>query len=321
VNRDYHGILLFKLRYIGDVLLTTPAVRLVRRSFPQAHITIVVNQGTEDVFRHNPHVTRVLTVDRAGWCNQLRLRRALRKQKYEVSVDFASGDRAAWLSLLSGVPLRVGLATPKGLRRLIHNRQLPIPQPMIHAVDLYLALAREAFDVETTDKALELHTGTDDEQFAASLLEKQRLAGRPFVALHVGGRYPFNRWPLENWARLAEVLPWPAVFVGGAQDVSDVNTVLAQTKARTVSLAGQTTVLQLAALLRQAAVFVGNDSGPMHIAAAMGTRVVALFGSSDPVAWGPWGDGHVVIQCGSNQPMANIKVETVLAAVPKAART
>lgn len=302
------NILLFKLRYLGDVLLTTPSIRLVRKSFPDAHITMVVNQGTEAVLLHNPHLDRVLTVKRGATC---RLLRALRERRYDVSVDFASGDRAAWLSLLSGVPRRIGLATPKGFRRFIHTQQMPVPQPQIHAVELYLALAREALGVTTEDKALELHTSAAEEQFADDWLARQRLPARGFAVAHVGGRYRENRWPVENWRRLIEAMPVPVVFIGAAQDGDDTRAAIAGTKA--LSLVGETSVLQLAAVLRRAAVFVGHDSGPMHIATAMGTKVVAFFGpASHPDVWRPWGEGHVVL------PTSSSVAEVISASVPKA---
>jgi ADP-heptose:LPS heptosyltransferase len=223
----------------------------------------------------------------------------LRERRYDVSVDFASGDRAAWLSLLSRVPRRIGLATPKGFRRFIHTQQFPVPAPQIHAVELYLAIARLALGVTTEDKALELHTSDAEEKFANDWLAQQKLSPRGFVVAHVGGRYRKNRWPTENWRRLIEAMPMPVVFIGAAQDDADTRAAIAGTNA--VSLVGQTGVLQLAALLRRAAVFVGHDSGPMHIATAMGTRVVAFFGpASHPDVWRPWGDGHVVLPTSSS---------------------
>ena len=319
-----NGLLLFKLRYIGDVLLTTPAIRLLRRSFPQADLTMVVNQSTEDVLRHNPHLDRVLTVDKAaGWRGQAHRLRELRRRRYDAAVDFASGDRAAWLAWAAGAPVRVGLAWPTGVRRFLFNRRMPYPQPTIHAVELCLALVREAFGVTTDDKSLELHTGPEDERFADEWLTHHGMTEGNFVIVHAGGRYPPNRWPQENWARLAETLPLPVVFVGSAADVVDVGAVLGQTgaKERAQSAAGQTSVLQLAALARRAAACVGNDSGPMHIAAAMGTPVVGLFGpTSDPAAWGPWGDRHQLLPTSSSVGAVRAAVITS-ASVPRAGHT
>ena len=297
------SILLFKLRYLGDVLLTTPVIRLLRRSFPNAHITMVVNKGTEEVLRHNPHLNRLLTVERGTtW----RLLCALRERRYDVSVDFASGDRAAWLALLARSPHRIALRSPEGFRRYINNSQVNWPMTPTHTVDLYLSCAREGLGLTTEDKSPELHTGAEDESFVDNLLERHQLTTHKFILAHLGGRYAQNRWPLENWKQLVASLSVPIVFIGAAQDESDAAQVGG------LSLVGQTSVLQLAALARRAAFFVGHDSGPMHIAAAMGTRVVALFGPTSNVAqWRPWGDGHAVLSTSSSV------AEVVSAVVPK----
>jgi len=298
------SILLFKLRYLGDVLLTTPSIRLLRRSFPDAHITMVVNKGTDDVLRHNPHLNRLLTVEHG---NSRELARALRERHYDASVDFASGDRAAWLALLAGSPRRIAFWSPEGFRRFINNGQVKWPQTPMHTVDLYLSFLREGLGLTTEDKSPELFTGSEDEAFAEELLARHRLAKKGFILAHLGGRYAQNRWPLENWKQLTAALPMPVVFIGAAQDAADA------AQAGGLSLAGQTSVLQLAALARRAALFIGHDSGPMHIAAAMGTRVVALFGpASDATQWRPWGEGHVVL------PTSSSVAEVISASVPKA---
>ncbi|MBM3862110.1 MAG: glycosyltransferase family 9 protein [Verrucomicrobia bacterium] len=285
-----NNILLFKLRYIGDVLLTTPAIRLLRNTFPNADITMVVNKGTEDILRHNPHLNRVLTVDRAN--GTWPLIRALRERRYDLSVDFFSGDRAAWLSLFSGAPERIGLVSNAGFRRFIYNRQVPwVPG---HAVHLYLFPVEHFLGLKVTDTSLELHVGADDDQFAHRY-------GSGFVAIHMGARYPVNCWPRENWLELVNRLAAPVMFVGAQKEATDAKWILQQTKTPAVSLAGQTTILQLAALLKRAALFIGHDSGPMHIATAMGTKVIALFGpQSDVPSWRPWGEGHTVLPTSSS---------------------
>ena len=156
-NSSSAAFLLFKLRHIGDVLLTTPSIRLLRRSFPRAHITMVVNKGTEDVLCYNPHLNEVLTVDRAtGVAGQWRLLRALRRRRYAASVDFASGDRAAWLAFLSGVPRRIALWSPEGARRMLNNKPLQVPASPFHIVELYLSFVERGLALHTEDRALEL---------------------------------------------------------------------------------------------------------------------------------------------------------------------
>ena len=312
------AFLLFKLRHIGDVLLTTPAIRLLRQSFPNAHITMVVNKGTEDVLRHNPHLDRVLTVDRAtGVAEQWRLLRALRQRRYVTSVDFASGDRAAWLGFLSGVPRRIALRAPEGARRFLNNKSLEVPAPPFHIVELYLSLVERGLALHADDRSLELPVSEDDDRKAAALLQELGVSGR-FVALHVGARSnAAYRWPRERWAQFAQAVKQThgltPVFVGGSDCLDDVNWLVSQPGLQAVSLVGRTSVLELAAVLKRAAAFVSIASGPMHVAAAVGTGVVCLF--VDDIAWRPWGEGHVVLRVGRKSQERSVDVTEAVEAV------
>lgn len=294
------SILLFRLRHIGDVLLTTPAIRLVRQSYPEAHITMVVNKGTEDVLRYNAHLNRVVTMERGRtW----RLFRQLRERSYDLSLDFMNGDRAAWLAFCSGARLRIGFEPERTWRRLLFHRLIPPREE--HMVEKCLRLLKEGLGLTPTDTSLELRTGEEDERY----VERLPLPTRPFAVIHLGARYPVNRWPRENWAKLVNLLPMPVVLAGADLELADSEWLQTHVQREVFSLVGRTTVLQLAALLRRASVFVGHDSGPMHIAVAVGTRVVALFGpESNVVWWRPWGDGHTVLPTSSG-------IEDVLRAV------
>jgi len=333
------AILLTKLRYVGDVLLTTPALRLLRSAYPRAHITMVVNRGTEDVLRHNPHVDRVLTVERDGsLAGRLRrewaLLRGLRQVRYGLSVDFFSGDRGAYLALLSGVPRRIGFAGREGMRRWIFTRAVEVNGP-IHTLERNLLLLEGALGLRAADRRLELRVGAEDEAWVAGWLAAHDVREPP-VVIHPGGRHWFKRWPAEKWAALLGILlregRGPVVLAGGAQEAADAARILAGAPPGVLSLVGGTTVLQLAALLARARLFIGNDSGPMHLAAAAGTRVIALFGPTEPEVWRPWGEGHVVIsrheacspcagtcERGAENCMNQISVEQVAQAVRECA--
>lgn len=301
------GILLTKLRYIGDVLLTTPAIRLIRQAYPEAHITMVVNKGTEDVLRYNPHLDRVLAIDYTFLKSvsfhkvlsyEWNFLQRLREFRYDLSVDFASGDRAAFMSLFSGVPCRIGFTSHEGFRRWIFNRQSEIFAP-IHTVERSLLLLKQTLGLETDDKSLELYTGKEEEDYIMQLLQRHNLMGKRFVVIHPGAKFWFKRWPLERFAILTDILQkemgLKVILTGGEQETEDIQFIISQMKTTGLSLAGRLTILQLAALYKRALLFIGNDSGPMHIAAASGTPVIALFGPTEPEIWGPWGGGHLTI--------------------------
>jgi predicted lipopolysaccharide heptosyltransferase III len=307
IPEEVTSILLFKLRYIGDVLLTTPAIRLLRQAYPDARITMVVNKGTEEVLRYNPHLNRILTIDRERvkesafynrWQYEWYFLNRLRKDRYDLSVDFASGDRAAFLSLLSGVPYRIGFGSRKGYRRWIFNRVIHCP-PALHTVERNLLLLQKALGLETVDHRLELYTGKADEHQVTRWIMRNHLQGRNPVVVHPGARYRFKRWPNANWTRLADILQGelgvPVVFAGGQKDLEDIRSIVSRMQTQVYSLAGKTTILEMAALFKRATLFIGNDSGPGHLAAAVGAPVISLFGPTDPNVWRPWGREHVVI--------------------------
>jgi predicted lipopolysaccharide heptosyltransferase III len=305
------SLLLFKLRYIGDVLLTTPAIRALRRAYPSSEISMLVNKGTEDVLRYNPHLTRVLTIDRRkiereSLATRLRYEweviTRLRALRCTIAVDFDSGERAAYLAFGSGAALRVGFHRTHGVRRLLYNRRVTVGKGL-HTVERNLALVEQALGVKRDETTLELPVGETERNAIAAWLERHRLLAGRYVVLHPGARYPHKRWPIEKWtqlaARLGERSGLPLVIVGGDAEQAAAQAIASGLAGQPLSLVGQTTVLELAALCQRAALFIGNDSGPSHIAAAVGTRVISLFGPTDPVVWKPWGPGHVVI---TNRP-------------------
>lgn len=303
----FKNIILFKLRYIGDVLLTTPAIRLLRQAYPEAYIAMVVNRGTEDVLRHNPHLNHVYTVDRMilekaplyeRLPHEWEIIKSLREKHYDISVDFDSGERGAYMSLLSGIALRIGFHYARGLRRMIFNRQIDIDRHL-HTVERNLTLVERNLGLKPKDDALELYTGPDEEHRVTLLIESLSLGERIPVIVHPGARYISKKWPVERWGMLIDRiqgdLGYPVVITGGDKEMEDIRGIAFRMKTPVHSLAGQTSVLELAALFKRAALFIGNDSGPMHIAAAVGTPVIALFGPTDPMVWGPWGSRHTVL--------------------------
>lgn len=298
---EVRNILLFKLRYMGDVLLTTPAIRLLRRSYPKAQITMVVNKGTEDMVLHSAHIDRILTIDRSiakskNLLHRFQYERAfikeLRTVQYDLCIDFEYGERGAILSFISGARHRVGQETPSYWRNWIYHHRVPFPAST-HAVEFNMALLDKSIGLRTDDKRLELHTAKGDDRYIDTWMSESGFKkGDEFLVCHPGARWWFKQWPEDKFAQLADQLQvemqLKVLFSGGPGDVSTVQTIAAKMTTPCHSLAGQTTPLQLAALIKRAQLFIGNDSGPMHIAAAVDTPVVALFGSTDPAIWQPW---------------------------------
>ncbi|MDA2909705.1 putative lipopolysaccharide heptosyltransferase III [Nitrospiraceae bacterium AH_259_D15_M11_P09] len=334
------NILVIKLRYIGDVLLATPALRALREHFPEARLTVAVNRGTEDILEWNPDINEVLVVDRGGPIAQTRFLRRIRQRRFDCVIDLTDGDRSAILSRLSGAPIRIGFNEEHRWRGLLYTSVVKLKASTVHRLERDLE-AVGLLGIEPKSSPLVLQTSSGDEQEAARLLEEVRVQqsasenDRPLVMIHPGARYWFKAWPPERFAELTDRLTVALnchVLIGGDAGDRDVAERI-RTLARTcpVSLVGRTTLLQLAATLKRCALLVSNDNGPMHMAAARGIPVVALFGPSDPSVWGPRGEKvevlykgldcrrcfHPTCEQGENNCMRRISVDEVFVAASR----
>jgi len=304
-------VLVVKLRYIGDVLLCTPVLSGLREAFPGATITALVNAGTQDVLLHHPDVDEILLVNRprgtAGsrgryWADQFRLLRLLRERRFDLALDLTDGDRAAFLTWASGARLRVGFNRERRFRGRAYHRCVPPWSGRRHAVEADLEALR-LLGLQVHPVAPSLGLPPEAEAAAGDLLTRKGAArDRDRVLIHPGARWWFKAWPTERFAALAdgiaEEIGAEVIIGGGPGDMAAAEAIRSRMRRPAICLAGETSVLQLAAVLKHCRLFVGNDNGPMHIAAAVRTPVVALFGPTDPAEWGPWGEGHVVLYKG-----------------------
>lgn len=311
IPETVHRVLVVKIKYIGDVLLCTPVFRGLREAFPEATLTALVASGTEDVLRHHRDVDEVLTVDRFGaragrqsrWrAEDFRLVRRLRERGFDLAIDLTDGDRAAFLTWASGARLRVGFNRERRLRGWAYHRIVPIWSELRHRVEADLDALR-TLGLPVRPVAPTLDVPPEAEVAAEQLLARKRVVrDRDLVLIHPGARWWFKAWPPDRFAALAdgieEELGAQIIIAGGPGDVATAEGIRGEMRYPAISVAGETSILELAAVLKRCRLFVGNDNGPMHVAAAVGTPVVALFGPTNPVEWGPWGDGHITLYRG-----------------------
>jgi len=293
-------ILLIKLRYIGDVVLSTPLLPLLRKRFPEASLTFLVNPGTEDVLLGNPHLEEILVIPRDGWDGQLEFLQKLRQARFDGVVDLTDGDRSGFLAYWTGAGIRLGFNRENRWRGRLYTQALPSAYGSMHMVD-YHAQALRALGITGQVGLPELYLRPEDQEQGNQLLASLRIAHSPLVLLSPSARYIFKAWPLERFAALADWLADQGAVVGliGHQrEVPIGQQIINLTKCKPRNLMGQTHLLQLASLMKQSALFVGNDGGPMHMAAAVGCPVLGLFGPTDPYVWGPRGKKISVIYKG-----------------------
>jgi lipopolysaccharide heptosyltransferase II len=300
-------ILLVRLRLIGDVVFTTPVIRALRRQYPGAHLTYVVEPLAEPVVRGNPHLDEILVVPlRPGLArirDDIAWARRLRRERFDMAIDLHGGPRSGWLTWASGAAMRIGYTT-RG-RTWMYTHAVPRPADLgpTHSVlkqwDLLAPLGIDACD--PARDAVEMV----DDRAAADRLER-RLAdagigpSNPLIVLHVSAGNPFRRWPADSFATLIVELARRDVsrrfmVTSGPSDVSAAQAIAEQARERlgpgAASIVhGQFDVGELRALAGRAAVYIGGDSGPLHIAATTQTPVVALFGPTLPGRSMPWRD-------------------------------
>ena len=302
-------VLVTKLRHHGDVLLASPVFTALRSAAPSLEIDALVYLETAPMLEGHPAISKVHTIDRdwkkRGLLTQAReewaLLRRLRERGYDLLVHLTEHPRGLTLARLLRPRYAVTRERERGgrtwRRHFTHFYRLPARTER-HVVEQNLdALRRIGVYPDEADRRLVLVPSAPARERVAHLLAQYGVAPREFVQMHPGSRWLFKCWPTDRTAALIDLVVgdgWPVVVTGAPDDRERALTtaVLAhlrpQTRARTIDLTGQLTLHELAALTEQARAFVGVDSAPMHIAAAVGTPAVALFGPSSEIAWGPW---------------------------------
>ncbi|HRZ86774.1 MAG TPA: putative lipopolysaccharide heptosyltransferase III [bacterium] len=304
-------ILIVKLKNIGDVLLTVPAIRALHDRYPDAAIAALVNAGTEEMLSGLPYLSRVFTYDRkrikeknfVGRCaDELRLMRDVRRFGCDLAIDFSGGDRGALCVALSGAAVRVGFAkTGRGmlLRDRCFTRSVK-PDHGKHTVEYHLDLIR-AIEIEPKDTGLEIAVPESDRAAVEKVLADKRIDRRKYVVIHPASRWFFKCWRADGFAAVADHIRSRyglTVVLTAAPDRREremVDAVLSCAKERHADCAGLFSLKQIAALLRDSVLFLGIDSAPMHIAQAVRTPVIVLFGPSGVHNWGPRGKFDRVI--------------------------
>lgn len=300
MEQNPKNILIIKLRYIGDVLISTAAIRMLREKFPLSKISMAVNKGTEAVLRNNPCVDNIFLVDRRGLQAQLGFFASIRSCQFDCVIDLSDADRSALIAACSGAAVRIGFNHERRWRGWLYSQVVKIPYGTMHMVD-YHAQALRFLGISTNVGKPELFIGDEDQLAADVLLQQVGLSGHNWVMMHPAARYWFKSWPAERFSILGDMLieqGFQVVLVGHPDDKGIGEIVQESAKHKLISLIGQTSLLELAGLMKRCTLFIGNDGGPMHMATAVGCPVVAIFGPTDPAVWGPKGKQTAVLYKG-----------------------
>jgi ADP-heptose:LPS heptosyltransferase len=325
-----------QFKYFGDAVLMTPALRALREFFPAAEIHLLAPEEVAPLFQHLPWLNRVWPMPRKRGRASLRetwpLIRALRREHFDRSVDFASNDRGAILSFFIGAKKRLGWDERAGFlgRRFFYtDRVAPEKNPPHESARLARLLSGWQIPLSASLEA-EIRADHAFAEAAKKILPHERA-----VICHVASSQPKKEWPLKHWAefhRLATAAGCQVVFTTARGDREAALLAELKTLAPEAEILPPISELPLfLAVLARAAVFVSGDTGPLHFAAGLGMPTISLFGPTSPARWAPIGERHqfltgAICGCPGNSPvctaarhcLAEISPAQVLAALPKA---
>jgi heptosyltransferase I len=331
-SRDFRKILLIKLSAVGDVIHTIPVLNKLRRRYPSAQLDWLVTPAIAELLRHNPAITNVIEFAREDWSrpwtpapfvSYTRLAAKLRANAYDLVVDMHGQFRTAVFALATGAPVRIGFDRPRarvwdasprtfsaearkhawqGAREgswLAYTDHIPVPTLDQHAVDRYLSVGPIlGFEEGPPDFSFPIPPAASAN--IESLLRRHDIAGAPLVVMAPGTIWETKHWGTDKFAEVARhfLQKGFAVALMGSRRERTVCEEVARLAPGSVDVAGETTLTELAALVRRSAISVTNDSGPMHLAVALGRPVVSVFGPTDPIWIGPYGRADAVLRAG-----------------------
>lgn len=293
-------ILIIKPSALGDIVHTLPVLAAIRKRFPEAEIHWLVTRGLHSFLEGHPMLDRLWIFDRERWRDLARLgrtlkellafRTALRREKFDISVDLSGLLRSGLITWAAGATTRLGFKNSDEGSWLFYNRKIS-GDMSIHAVDRYLKFA-EYLGCDTSEVQFPF---AQDEKIPPVMAE---LPDRYAVMVPSAGKEA-NRWPAERFGKLAARLAMPMVLLGSPEDAGVTAEVARFSEGRAIDLAGKTNLKELIPIIEKAAFMVTNDTGPMHISAALQVPVYAIFGPANPARTGPYGDIHTIIRTGA----------------------
>lgn len=301
-------ILVLRYRSIGDIILSFPTTKALKETFPKARIDMLIDDCFADICYAHPYIDCVLLHKRkrgkmGRWeyfKYELKFINKIRKQKYDMVVDLHCGPRSALLTRFSMARYRVGSLLRKR-HKYFYNLYSEPGSNKTHSVDVMLKTISPLRPKRVGKKSLFLRYRDEDGLYVKNFLEKYDVNGKnKVVMIHPGARLDFKRLPAQ---KMGEVVNWmtselgvKVIYAGKDSDLPAIAAIVAHS-GKPALMATNLTLGQHAALIKACDLFIGNDSGPMHMAAALDVPIVAFFGPSEPAVWSPWGARGKIVRC------------------------
>jgi len=295
-------ILAIKLKQIGDVLLAEPALRLLKEAYPQAELTVIVNNYTLPMLKYAPYIDHIFGYDRglkrlnfySRFKAEYRFLRTWQRQKYDIVINFSSGDRGCLYSLFSRARYKIGIRAKKGFLGKNKVYDLVLSPPNTHIVLQDMWLVTKALHLPFVSPQVRLYLSQNSLEKAKMLFDRAGIKnGDKVVCIHPVANWLFKCWHADY---MAEVINWLAkegiriIITGGKLDkeINFIKSILEKVKWPVVNLAGRLDLETLGAIISLSDLFLGVDTAPVHMAAALNKPVIALFGPTGAMNWGPW---------------------------------
>ena len=290
--RQADTILVTFLMHLGDLVLTTPFLHVLRKAAPQAKITYLVDEKLLDVVRCNKNIDEVLTIDKKGKDNSIgalwKQAQKLRERHFDVLISLHPNERCSFLGVASGARYKAGA---------VHRMLQPFFDAPIrldrtkHAADMYIEVLEKLGVEDRAHQGLEMWTSPEQDAAAERFYAQYAPGEAPLVGFNIGSAVLTKRWPSERFAQVADTLAaqgYRTVFFGGPMDKELVAETTAKMKTAPIVATGAFSLGELAAAMRLCRLIITNDSGPMHVAITQKVPLVALYGPSNPKLYGPY---------------------------------
>ena len=302
INLRHKKIIVTYLMHLGDLVLITPFLQILRRHAIGSDITLVVDEKVADVVRYNPNIDHLVTVDKLGKDNSIRalwhIGRRLHHNHYDMLINLHPNERTSFLATVIHAKEFVGMS--HFLARPFMSRYTRLDRLHLHAADMYINVLDQLGINDYRSDGLQIMTCPAWDEKAAAFYESHGVGPQDkLIGFNIGSAVPQKRWPPERFVGVADYFAsrgYRCVFFGGTMDEAMVHEATTAMTHEALVATGQFSIGELTAAIRRCSLFITNDSGPMHIAVSQHVPLVALYGPSNPKFYGPYTDKAIVLE-------------------------
>ncbi|RKY35872.1 MAG: lipopolysaccharide heptosyltransferase II, partial [Candidatus Omnitrophota bacterium] len=294
-------ILVINVNWLGDVLFSTPAIKALRKSNPNAYIACLVVKRCAEILENNPNIDELIIYDEYNkhkliW-QKFKFIKLLKHKKFTRVYILHQSFKRALIGYLSAIPERIGYNTKR--RGCILTQAIDLPEKPVHKIDYFLYLLQKC-GIQTQDRNCEFFIDVNNRKIAKKILQLNKVEKNDkFIVINPGGNWQLKRWPVENFALLADLLitrcEVKIIISGAKKDKELAEQIISKMTHKPLNLCGLTNLTQIAAIMQDSFCVVSADSGPMHISRAVGANTVCIFGPTSIELTGPVGKGKGVL--------------------------